>query len=116
MTMRALSESDDSSAADRISLLLFMRKMSQSALARARGYSVAGVSRRKTGATEWGFAEMREVARVLDTSAAFLAGETDDIARPDHLRTNDESPAAFATGDSDTVCAPRDSNPRPSDP
>ncbi|WP_132203829.1 helix-turn-helix domain-containing protein [Leucobacter luti] len=90
--------------------------MSQSALARALGYSVAGVSRRMTGATEWGFSEMREVARVLDTSVAFIAGETDVIARPDHLRTNDESPAAFATGDSDTVCAPRDSNPRPSDP
>lgn len=84
----------------RIGVLLFMRNISQAAMARALGFSPAGVSRRMTGDT-WSLNETRRVAEFLDSTVAFIAGETDDPARPKSGIENEKSPAASATGDSD---------------
>jgi transcriptional regulator with XRE-family HTH domain len=119
MTLQLVIDEGGYSTADRIGVLLFMRKMSQAALARALGFSPAGVTRRMHGDT-WSLAETRRVAEILDSTVAFIAGETDDPTRPGVLKSegavNARTPAADATGVSDEWRAPRDSNPRPSDP
>ena len=109
--MQLVIESEEYNTAERIALLLFLRKMSQSALARAMGVSVAGISRRMTGATEWGLAETRRVAEVLDTTVAFIAGETDNPDRPEGLGKMQETPAASATGVSGDVVRPKGFEP-----
>lgn len=75
--------------------------MSQTRLARTLGITPAGISRRMNGGAEWGLSETRRIAEILDTTVAFIAGETDDPARPDSLGHNAEAPAASAAGASD---------------
>lgn len=58
--------------------MMWDRRMKQADLAEALGLQQSALSKRLRGERGWSVSELLTVARRLDTSIAYLAGETDD--------------------------------------
>jgi transcriptional regulator with XRE-family HTH domain len=62
----------------RVHMLMWERRMTQSALAAKIGLDQPGVGRRLRGETGWSTDELAATAHELDTTVAYLFGEVDD--------------------------------------
>ena len=91
---------------ERIVLMMFRRGIKQQQLAEAAGVDAGTVSRKLKGRARWYVDELGAVAAALDTSIAYLTGETPD-----------EAPvrAATPTELKNEEWARWGSNPRPAD-
>jgi len=98
MSLTISTEIATTTMGERITMLLFRRKLTKAAVGRIVGLSREQVSRKINGKSPWYFEELAAVAHALDTSIAFLAGETDN---PQPL--NAKVPASFETGTDDVV-------------
>ncbi|PPF41712.1 hypothetical protein C5B85_18680, partial [Pseudoclavibacter sp. AY1F1] len=87
---------------ERIITLLFRRRMNQGHIARALDTTQSNISAKIRGRRRWYYDEVVQVARVLETSVAYLTGEVDDDAP---LRTVEQGEEWARWG----------SNPRPAD-
>lgn len=56
--------------------------MTQTAFAEIIGMDQSSVAKRVRGKLGWSAIQVKQAARVLDTTAAYLMGESDDPTRP----------------------------------
>src|SRR5690554_643769 len=100
---------------ERIAALMWRHKYTVKGLADAIGKGRASVSTKVNGHARWFLDELIAVAEVLDTTVGYLLGETDNDARPEHLRdSNAKAPGSEEPG-ANVMWARRGSNPRPTD-
>ncbi len=72
---------DHAATPERITLLAFRRRMTMASLARASGIQRTYLSQKMHGKTRWYLKDVEAIAAALDTTIAFLTGETDDPER-----------------------------------
>ena len=98
---------------ERIALLLWRNNMAVASLAREIGKDRSLISLKMNNHRRWYLDELLDVAEVLDTTVGYLLGETNEDRRSSIVAQMQNTPTA---NDEGIWRAPRDSNPRPSDP
>ena len=92
--------------------LLFLNRMTQKELALGVGMSPVQFSKKMNGVSRWSVDDLLALADFFQVDLNYMVGRRPiESVAP----RNEKTPAALATGVSD-LRAPRDSNPRPSDP
>lgn len=95
-----------------MNFLLFLNRMTQKELALGVGMSPVQFSKKMNGVSRWSVDDLLALADFFQVDLNYMVGRRPiESAAP----RNEKTPAALATGVSD-LRAPRDSNPRPSDP
>lgn len=108
------SPSADALLGRRVHHLMWDRKLTQTALGQQVGIEQSLLAKKLRGNRGWNLAEVQRVAFALDTTVAYLVGETDDAARPHP--TSGPRPPAFIGGGTSFLFRrrpERDSNAQP---
>jgi len=79
MTLQPIQAHDaDSLCGERVTMVMFRRRLRQSDLAGVLGITQSALSRKLRGDRAWSLQELKVTAGALSVPTAFLLGETDD--------------------------------------
>ena len=92
MAFATALEVDDAFIGRRVHLVMWDQKMSQTTLGSLLGIDQSTISKRLRGEVGWPATLVARTARVLNTTAAFLLGETDDPTLPAGPASNMRTP------------------------
>lgn len=99
------AESLDVAVGRRVHMLMWEKRVTQTALGRSIGLDQSGLGKRLRGERGWSLDDLRDVADELGTTIAYLVGETEEAPTPKggghtlpDLDSNQE-PAGFKPGE-----------------
>lgn len=79
-----VEESADAAVGRRVHMLMWDRQVKQAELAMQLGIQQSALSKKLRGHRPWSLDELLTAARWLDTTAAYLIGESDEVGRLVH--------------------------------